>query len=201
MADTNAETVTNTDTDTGTDTDTIATFERSLRDLEVDCRRVTPSTFDDALEDALVEPAVGARLPFDHEGVSLPESVTLDPTPAELDRALTGVTAAALGIAEYGTLVLRSTPDGSEPVSLFPDYHVAIVAAEDVVLDMDEAFDRMAETIAADRGSAILATGPSATADMGSLVTGAHGPKHVRVLVLEEDESETESRSEDGGER
>jgi len=35
----------------------------------------------------------------------------------------------------------------------------------------------------------ILATGPSATADMGGLVRGAHGPKEVHVVLLSEKDS------------
>jgi L-lactate dehydrogenase complex protein LldG len=32
----------------------------------------------------------------------------------------------------------------------------------------------------------VLATGPSATADMGELVLGAHGPESVHVVILDE---------------
>jgi len=31
-----------------------------------------------------------------------------------------------------------------------------------------------------------LATGPSATADMGALVRGAHGPERVHVLLIDD---------------
>jgi L-lactate dehydrogenase complex protein LldG len=33
----------------------------------------------------------------------------------------------------------------------------------------------------------IVATGPSATADMGALVTGAHGPKAVHAVLVDRD--------------
>lgn len=165
-------------------TTTIAEFERSLHELDVDCTRVSPATFHEALEEAIIEPAIGARLPF--EDVSLEETtVTLDPSSSELDAAFTGVTAARFGIADYGSLVLRSSSDGSEPVSLFPNRHIVILSADDVLPDMESAFDQMAETIGVNHESAILATGPSTTADMGALVTGAHGPKYVHVLILE----------------
>lgn len=65
-------------------TSAISEFERSLRDHGVGWIRVPPSAFTDALADAVREPAVGARLPF--ESVSLDGTgVTLDPSPAELD--------------------------------------------------------------------------------------------------------------------
>ncbi|MFB6362014.1 MAG: LUD domain-containing protein, partial [Halobacteriales archaeon] len=36
----------------------------------------------------------------------------------------------------------------------------------------------------AGRRSAVLTTGPSATADMGELVTGVHGPGDVHVVAV-----------------
>lgn len=166
-------------------TDTVSVFETSLRDHGVRMIRVRESEFREKLDQVVEPPAVGAPLPFD--SAVLPETVTRDPTPRELQAAKTGVTAATLGIADYGTIVLDSSLDGTEPLSLFPERHVAVLSAADVVADMETAFDRMAESMRAKRRSLILATGPSATADMGALVTGAHGPKHVDVLLLEDD--------------
>ncbi|PSQ47849.1 hypothetical protein BRD19_08355 [Halobacteriales archaeon SW_7_65_23] len=111
-------------------------------------------------------------------------SVTTEPTPAELETATTGVTAASLAIADYGSVVLRADEHGSEPISLFTDHHVAVVHEDDIVPDMPAAFDWFGETLRESRDSAIIATGPSATADMGALVQGAHGPKTVEVLAL-----------------
>jgi L-lactate dehydrogenase complex protein LldG len=51
---------------------------------------------------------------------------------------------------------------------------------------MPEAFSWLAEHVTSEGGSAIVATGPSATADMGALVKGAHGPKVVHVVVLDD---------------
>lgn len=51
---------------------------------------------------------------------------------------------------------------------------------------MDATFDRLAEDIRGGTGQAIIATGPSATADMGGLVKGAHGPIDVTVVLLED---------------
>jgi len=71
-------------------------------------------------------------------------------------------------------------------VSLYVDEHVAVVAASDILPDMDATFDRLAEDIRGGTGQAIIATGPSATADMGGLVKGAHGPIDVTVVLLED---------------
>lgn len=94
------------------------------------------------------------------------------------------MTEATLAIADYGSIVLPSTPEGVEPVSLFPERHVAVLDEADLVESMATAIDRLGERIRADGGSHIVATGPSATADMGALVQGAHGPEHVHVVVV-----------------
>ncbi|WP_327053670.1 LutC/YkgG family protein [Halomicrococcus gelatinilyticus] len=160
-------------------------FEASLRGLGMTWTRTDSGSFAATVDEAVAAPAVGTPLPFD--GVSLDDTVvTQDPTPEELDAAETGVTPAEMGIADYGSVVLAPTAAGHEPVSLYPERHVAVLAASDVVPDMPTAFERMGEAFAAGRADAIIATGPSATADMGALVEGAHGPKEVHVVVLED---------------
>jgi L-lactate dehydrogenase complex protein LldG len=49
---------------------------------------------------------------------------------------------------------------------------------------MPEAFDWLGDEFRAKRDSVVLATGPSATADMGALVQGAHGPKTVDIILV-----------------
>jgi L-lactate dehydrogenase complex protein LldG len=161
---------------------TITEFESSLGRLDVSRTKTVTEEVADALTDVIRYPAIGTAIPF--EGVSLPADVTRSPTPTELNAAATGITAARFAIASYGSVVIGATPEGTEPVSLFPDTHVAIVRGSDVVSGMSEAFERLAADIRTDRRSAIIATGPSATADMGSLVRGAHGPKDVHVIIL-----------------
>jgi L-lactate dehydrogenase complex protein LldG len=165
------------------DMSTRATFADSLDALGVDLTRTTAEGFADALADAVDPPAVGTALPFD--GASLADTaVDVDPTTAALEAATTGVTAAEFAIAAYGSVVIRPTAAGEGAVSLFVDHHVAVVAASDLVADMDAGVERLADVAAG--GEAIVATGPSATADMGELVLGAHGPASVHVLLLED---------------
>ena len=162
---------------------TLSTFEGALDDLGVGYTRATTEAFATALDGIVRDPAVGVPLPFD---VDYPESVTVDPTAADLERAETGITPASLGIANYGSVLLPSTADGAEPVSLYPELHVPVVRASDVVPDLPEAMDRFGEAAGERAESTIVATGPSATADMGKLVLGAHGPEAVHVVMLDE---------------
>jgi L-lactate dehydrogenase complex protein LldG len=157
-------------------------FAATAREYGVGLQRVALDELPGAVEEAVVPPAVGSPLPWDD--TSLPATVTTDPTPADLEAAVTGVTAASLAIASYGSVVLRADEHGSEPISLFNDRHVAVLHEDDIVPDMAAAFEWFGETLRETRGSAVIATGPSATADMGALVQGAHGPKEVEVLVV-----------------
>lgn len=157
-------------------------FASRAADFGVEVTRTSVEDASTTIETLVEEPVVGAPLPW--ADVTLPTGVPTDPTPTELDEAVTGVTAAAFAIADYGSIALQATPEGAEPVSLFPDRHVAVLRERDIVPDMAAAFDRLGESFRASRGSAVLATGPSATADMGELVKGAHGPKAVDVVVV-----------------
>ncbi|WP_256301642.1 LUD domain-containing protein [Haloarchaeobius salinus] len=159
-------------------------LEQSLASLNVESRRVAPCKVADAVAAFAADPAVAVHL--DRDNASLPDSVTVDPTPVELKDATTGVTPAAFAVADYGSVVLPTTAAGSELVSLHVDRHVAVLDAADVVSDMESAFERFGRDISNRYGSAVLATGPSATADMGALVKGAHGPSEVRVVIVED---------------
>lgn len=158
-------------------------FASRAAEYGVTVTRVPSREATDAIEAAVDGSAVGAPLPW--EDVSLPPSVTTAPTPTALNAAVTGVTGASLAIAEYGSLLLRADEAGSEPISLFVDRHVAVLRAEDIVPDMPAAFEWLGPELREERDSVIVATGPSATADMGALVQGAHGPKTVAVVIVE----------------
>jgi L-lactate dehydrogenase complex protein LldG len=168
-------------------TGAVGRFDASLSELGVELTRTTPAEFDSTLRELVDEPAVGTPLPFDE--VSLPTWIDDEPSPRTLEAATTGVTGASLGIADYGSVVLPSTETGAEQVSLFPDLHVAVLREADLVGEMRTAIERLGPKLR-DGGSSIIATGPSATADMGALVQGAHGPKDVRVVLLEEADDE-----------
>jgi len=157
----------------------------SLDSLDVPCERTTRDGFVETIRSHITEPAVGVSL--GDFGVSLEGTgVDVDPTPAALKAAHTGVTPVEFAIADYGSVVVPSTPDGCELVSLFVDRHVAVLDGSDVLPTVDAAFDRFGQAFRGRGRSGIIATGPSATADMGELVRGAHGPSDVHVVVLEE---------------
>lgn len=163
-------------------TETYSQFATQAGSYGLTLTRVPPEDVAATIDDVVEQPAVGVPLPWDD--VRLPDTVESAPTSVDIEAAVTGVTAASLAVASYGSLVLRSDERGSEPVSLFNDLHVAVLREEDIVPDMAAAFEWFGSELRDTRESAIIATGPSATADMGALVQGAHGPKTVEVIVV-----------------
>jgi len=104
-------------------------------------------------------------------------------TAAELDQIDGVVTSATIAIAETGTLVLQNAPgQGRRALSLVPDYHCCIVAVEDIVATVPEAFARLQATASL---PTTFISGPSATADIEmTRIKGVHGPRFLDVLLV-----------------
>jgi L-lactate dehydrogenase complex protein LldG len=99
-------------------------------------------------------------------------------------QAMAGVTGAAYGIADTGTVVLMA---GRLP-ALLPPIHVVVLEASHLLPDLAAACSLLGE-----RGRAftlpsgvVLATGPSRSSDIGgNIVRGVHGPGRVHVIFLD----------------
>ncbi len=93
-----------------------------------------------------------------------------------------GVTHAWRGVAETGTVVLRS--EAGRVAGLLPPVHLVFLAVDDLRPGLTELY---ADAAAGDGLPAALVqiTGPSRTADIEmTLVTGVHGPGEVHVIVI-----------------
>lgn len=123
-------------------------------------RVVVPAGLDLAVPGAVV----------DHPGLDAPALDALDAV----------VTRARVGIAETGTIVLdHDDAQGRRAISLVPDLHVCVVAAEQIVADVPEAIGRL------DPARPLTwISGPSATSDIElDRVEGVHGPRRLHVVV------------------
>ncbi len=159
------------------------TFEAAVSAHGGEYTATTADAFESTLTSLVTEPAVGVPLPFsglDFQGTP----VDTELSPAIVKAATTGVTPVRFGIASLGTVFIESRPAGDELVSLFPERHVSIVASSDLVPNLETALHSLEPAVLADSMSGILATGPSATADMGATVHGVHGPREVYVVEV-----------------
>jgi L-lactate dehydrogenase complex protein LldG len=83
-----------------------------------------------------------------------------------------GITRAAYGIAESGTLVLSEARTSSRLAALAPWTHVAVLDRSALLTSIPEAIQKLGD----DRAT-VFVTGPSKTADVeGILIRGVHGP-------------------------
>ncbi|MDN5717685.1 MAG: lactate utilization protein C [Janibacter sp.] len=139
--------------------------------------RCTSAVLPDGLDPAWVEAVAGVA------EVRREAETT---THAQLDETDAVVTAAALGIAVTGTIVLDHRQDqGRRALTLVPDTHVCVVRADQVVRDVPDAVARLRPQ-PDDVRPLTWISGPSATSDIElQRVEGVHGPRTLVMLLVE----------------
>jgi L-lactate dehydrogenase complex protein LldG len=150
--------------------------------------RATVHRCSDAVVARVVDEVLGGRrivVPPGVPGHWLPATgtaVTDENLTAEQVAAFDGVvTAAAVAVAETGTVVLVAAPDqGRRVITLLPDVHICVLRTDQVVAGVPDAVVRLDP-----HRPLTWISGPSATSDIElNRVEGVHGPRHLHVVIV-----------------
>lgn len=127
---------------------------------------------------------------FSRESVTLHTSYAADTDAREKTLAsYIGITAPTVAVAESATLIQLTSPGCPRSTSLVPSIHVALVRASKLVASLEEGYALLEKE--APKESFVFISGPSKTADIEAhLVLGAHGPKELHLILLDDTEDE-----------
>lgn len=110
--------------------------------------------------------------------------VISEPSPDDLVNSPAGVTEAFAGVARTGSACVDVGYQRTGMASLLAPLHIAVLASETIV---PQPRDLFRQDVLGGKGltrSFVFLTGPSATADMGPLVRGVHGPHRLHIIIL-----------------
>jgi L-lactate dehydrogenase complex protein LldG len=101
------------------------------------------------------------------------------------DRASVTIAQAALG--ETGTLILASGADAPTTLNFLPELAICVVPRSRILASYEDAIALLRARYGNDLPRAVnLITGPSRTADIEEILQiGAHGPKALRIILVE----------------
>lgn len=165
-------------------TDVAAYVERSSRSARAVCAAIERAT-------SGAKPIViggGEFIPAELlSAIRAMPQVNPAPTDEQLALAPAGVTDAFAGIASSGSVCVAMGAPYAATASLLMPLHVVLLPVERIVPRPRDVFDLGQFGGEGLRRNLVFITGPSATADMGKLVRGVHGPHRIHILLLEED--------------
>lgn len=102
------------------------------------------------------------------------------------------VTGAFAGVAETGTLMLHSGPEGPTTLNFLPENHIVVLGSSQVVGAYEEGWARLRKKFGGGNMPRTLnmISGPSRTGDIEQKIElGAHGPRRLHVIIVEEGDS------------
>lgn len=98
-----------------------------------------------------------------------------------------GLNHAFAGVAESGTLVIRSGKDNPTTLNFLPETEIVVIDAKDIAGDYETVWDRIREV----DGKGFMPrtvnfiTGPSRSGDIEqTIILGAHGPRALHIVVV-----------------
>jgi L-lactate dehydrogenase complex protein LldG len=171
----------------GVDFSVVERFAERVSDYQASVHRCRPEDVADLLAATVAARGaerIGVPSGFPDEWSAQLSQRVADEPPLDIPAldALHGVvTTCAIAIAETGTIVLDTGPgQGRRALSLVPDYHLAVVRADQIVAAVPDAVAVLDPV----RPQTWI-SGPSATSDIElNRVEGVHGPRTLDVIVV-----------------
>lgn len=107
----------------------------------------------------------------------------------DLETVPAGVSVCEALIAQSGSVLVTNRGCGGRALSILPPHHVVIAKRSQLIPDLFAAYQLLGEKYGDQSPSLIsFITGPSRTGDIERiLVLGAHGPKQLTIVILEDD--------------
>ena len=112
------------------------------------------------------------------------QNVITNPPKDLLSKIRIGITDAFCAIASTGSVCVATTNSLSSIISMLVSKHIVLVDSKTIVLKPRDIFSDQYITNEALKHNFSIITGPSATADMGPLVRGVHGPGKLHIIIL-----------------
>ena len=106
------------------------------------------------------------------------------PNANQLASADFGISDAIAGVSSTGSICISIDSSLNNYISLLPKAHIAVLESNRIVARPRDIFEQYILKQPEKRGWVYI-SGPSATADMGELVRGAHGPAKLYIILLE----------------
>jgi len=111
-------------------------------------------------------------------------NIVTEPDAQELAFAEVGITDSFAGVARTGSACISINPGLSSYISLLPRKHIVLLESKNIVARPRDVFDNYILKDAIEETGWVFISGPSATADMGELVRGVHGPDKLHIILL-----------------
>lgn len=130
---------------------------------------------------------------LDGEGLSWDKTPTLEIRSGVPDiEDEVGLVMAQSGVAETGTIYLKSGADKPTTLNFLPDTHIIILKRSEIVGSYEDAWTKFRADVSVDGDVVMprtvnLVTGPSRTGDIElKMQMGAHGPRRVHIVLIED---------------
>lgn len=112
-------------------------------------------------------------------------NIITDPTEEQMANIKIGITDCFAGIARTGSICVSISKSLASSVSLYTREHIAVLNSQYIVHRPRDIFSPNSLEGKGLNRNFVFITGTSATADMGPLVRGVHGPGKLHIIILD----------------